>query len=84
MKGINHMPQRQIELLRHSGFLVGDRVPGMNRAFSGRFMVAEPPGPDDPYPTDDASDGRYCVVGDNLVALAAATIEFFGLSFPPD
>ncbi|MFC3530259.1 hypothetical protein ACFOMH_18980 [Paracoccus mangrovi] len=55
----------------------------MNRAFSGRFMVAEPPGPDDPYPTDDASDGRYCVVGDNLAALVTSTIEFFGLSFPP-
>ena len=78
------MAQDQIALLRGSGFLVGDRDPGMHRAFSGRFMVAEPPGPDDPYPTDDASDGRYCVVGDNLVALAAATIEFFGLSFPPD
>ena len=77
------MAQDQIALLRGSGFLVGDRDPGMNRAFSGRFMVAEPPGPDDPYPTDDASDGRYCVVGDNLVALAAATIEFFGLSVPP-
>lgn len=78
------MAQDQITILRDGGFLVGDRDPGMNRAFSGRFMVAEPLGPDDPYPTDDASDGRYCVVGDNLAALAAATIEFFGLSVPPD
>lgn len=69
----------QVEILRKAGFLVGDRDPNMNRAFAGRFMVAEPLREGDPYPTDDASDGRFCAVGDDLDALAVHAVSFFEL-----
>ena len=63
-----------IDRLRDAGMIVGERDPNQNRAFKGRYMVAEPRQPDDPYPTDDAQDGRFCLVGDNLDALAAEAI----------
>jgi|JI10StandDraft_1071094.scaffolds.fasta_scaffold790149_1 hypothetical protein len=68
-----------IERLIEAGFVVGDRDPKMNRAFSGRFMVAQPLDDGDPYPTDDASDGRFCIVGDNIDALAAEAARQFDL-----
>lgn len=54
--------------------IVGARDPNQNRAFQGAFMVAAPLEQDDPYPTDDASDGRFCLVGDDLDALAAEAV----------
>ncbi|WP_226554840.1 hypothetical protein [Celeribacter naphthalenivorans] len=56
--------------LKEMGWIVGERDPNMNRAFEGKYMVAEQLQDGDPYPTDDASDGRFCLVGDNLDALA--------------
>lgn len=64
-----------IETLKSMGWHVGKRDPLMNRAFAGRFMVSEPLEEGDPYPTDDASDGRFCLVGDNLEALAAEALQ---------
>jgi hypothetical protein len=61
--------------------IVGNRDPNQNRAFQGRYMVAEPLQPDDPYPTDDAEDGRFCLVGDNLDALAAEAIWALDLDY---
>ncbi len=67
------------EKLKKAGFIVGDRDQNLNRAFSGRYMVAEVRDPDDPYPTDDAGDGRFCIVGDDLDALAREAATFFEL-----
>lgn len=49
--------------LYEAGFYVGVRDPQRNRAFVGRFMVCE-----NPHfgPTDDASTGGFCIVGDNI------------------
>jgi len=68
-------PIDHIEKLKGMGWLVGDRDPGMNRAHQGKYMVAEPLEEGDPYPTDDASDGRFCIVGDDLSALAKEAYE---------
>lgn len=54
------------QALRALGFQIGARDPNLNRAFKGKFMVAEARNPEDPYPTDDAGDGVFCIVGDNL------------------
>ena len=67
------------ERLEAAGFLVGDRDPGRNRAWEGRFMVAEPLDAGDEYPTDDASGGAWCIVGDDLDALMRETCAFFDL-----
>lgn len=64
-----------IEQLKQMGWHVGERDPLMNRAFSGKFMVSEPLQEGDPYPTDDASDGRFCLVGDDLNALATEALQ---------
>lgn len=69
--------QRRIEKLRSYGFIVGERDPNRNRAFAGRYMVAEPLEEGSPYPTDDASHGEWCLVGDDLPHLVMETISFF-------
>lgn len=69
-----------IERLKAAGLIVGGRDPNMNRAFEGRFMVCEPLNPGDPYPTDDASDGRFCLVGDDLEALAITAAAHLDLT----
>lgn len=71
------MTDAKAEYLRSKGFVVGDRDPNQNRAFAGRFMVAEEVTPNDLYPTDDAGDGRFCIVGDDLKALMEQTLCFF-------
>ena len=75
---VEREPTRR-ERLEAAGFIVGDRDPGRNRAWEGRYMVAEPLEPGDAYPTDDASDGPWCVVGDDLDVLIADTCSFFEL-----
>lgn len=71
---------RAVVELKNMGWLVGERDPNMNRAFAGQFMVAEPLAEGDPYPTADASDGRFCIVGDDLEALAREAFEHIGQS----
>lgn len=55
--------------LQRAGFVVGGRDHNLNRRFPGAFMVAEP------YPegtiSDDAGNGPWCIVGDNLAELVA-------------
>lgn len=56
------------EMLGDLGFIVGDRDPRLNMAFTGKFMVAEKY-EDSQLPTDDAQYGPWCIVGDNLEEL---------------
>ena len=51
--------------LEKHGWVCGLRDTRLNRAFAGRFMCAEPYDDDD-TPTDDARNGPWCIVGDNL------------------
>jgi len=68
--------QRKMEALKKAGFIVGPRDPRLNRAFKGIFMVAAH------YektqrPTDDASKGPWCIVGNNLAALITQAYDFW-------
>jgi hypothetical protein len=67
--------ERKRKELQDAGWFVGKRDPKRNRAFRGKYMVCEDPN----YgPTDDAREGGFCIVGDNLDSLifeAYATLE---------
>ena len=52
--------------LEDHGIFVGERDPQRNRAFKGRYMVCEDR---NVGPTDDASEGGFCIVGDTLNGL---------------
>lgn len=56
-----------LRALHAAGVYAGPRDPQRNRAFAGTYMVADDL---DTGPTDDASTGGYCTVGDDLFALA--------------
>lgn len=49
------------------GFYIGPRDPNRNTAFEGEWMVCGDPVT--PRSTEDASNGGYCIVGDDLDAL---------------
>jgi hypothetical protein len=51
--------------LQSRGFVVGDRDPQLNRAFTGRYMVAGVYDTSE-TPTDDGRNGPWCIVGDNV------------------
>ncbi len=63
----------RLEKVRAIGLLAGDRDRKRNRAFSGSFMVAEP------YDkaTDDANEGGFCIVGNDLLSLLDEAIRHF-------
>lgn len=64
------------ERLEAAGFYIGPRNPNRNRAFKGKYMVAQSNPPD--LVTDDARHGGFCVVGDDLdelIAHAALSLE---------
>ena len=63
------MEKEKRELRKH-GFFVGKRDPKRNKAFRGQFMVCEREALKEP-PSDDAGNGAFCIVGDNLNALIA-------------
>jgi len=50
------------------GFTVGARDPRFNRNYPGRYMVIEEHEADE-GPTDDGSNGPWCIVGDILETL---------------
>lgn len=52
--------------LHSQGFFISPRDPGRNRAHAGEWMVCEDL---TEGPTDDASRGTFCVVGDDLAEL---------------
>ena len=57
------------------GYYIGPRDPERNKAFNGRYMVCA-----DVFegPSDDASDTRFCVVGDNLDELVNEAYDLLG------
>jgi hypothetical protein len=59
--------QKQVWLKAH-GFVVGPREARLNTKFPGAYMVAETFEEDD-LPTLTASNGPFCIVGDDLSAL---------------
>lgn len=54
--------------LREQGFTVGARDSRLNRKYAGAFMVVEAH-EESELPTDDGSNGPWCIVGDDLDAL---------------
>ncbi len=56
------------EYLERRGYIVGVRNPQINTNFAGSFMVCENPEGHD-LPTEDGSNGPWCIVGDNLTKL---------------
>jgi hypothetical protein len=62
--------------LETHGFICGDREPQLNTNYPGAFMVAEGPRDEWELPTEDGSNGPWCIVGDDLDALVA---EAFGV-----
>lgn len=65
----------KISFLRGYGFIVGDRDPRLNTNYTGKFMVVEAH-EESELPTEDGSDGPWCVVGDNLTTLVDQGYEF--------
>ena len=70
------------EDLKRWGFIVGARDPRLNRAFVGAFMVAEWY-EDSETPTDDGSNGPWCIVGDNLDALIETAHNVWADEYEP-
>lgn len=60
--------------LESYGYIVGARNPRRNTDFTGAFMVAEPCDESE-MPTKDASNGPWCLVGDDLGELIRETYE---------
>lgn len=58
--------------LEARGFIIGERDLRRNTAFKGRYMVAEPIDAA-LLPTEDASRGGWCIVGDSLPDLIQDT-----------
>lgn len=54
--------------LERMGFTIGKRDPRLNRKFAGAFMVVEWH-EESELPTDDGSNGPWCIVGGDLPAL---------------
>lgn len=71
MQNLDH----KIARLRAQGFTVGPRDPRLNRKYPGAYMVVEEH-EESELPTDDGSNGPWCVVGDDLPALVDQGIMF--------
>lgn len=62
--------------LHERGCYIGPRDPSRNKAFPGEWMVAESLNVGE---TQDASEGGFCVVGDDLDSLIAEGYDFFDI-----
>lgn len=62
--------------LEAAGFTVGERDLRLNRKYPGRFMVVEEHD-DSELPTDDGSNGPWCIVGDDINALILEAHEYY-------
>lgn len=61
--------------LRQQGWTVGDRDPRLNTKFPGRFMCVEEH-EESELPTEDGSNGPWCIVGDDLEDLVRRAYDF--------
>lgn len=66
MKELTTFQREEKARLEAMGFIVGERDPNMNTAFTGAFMVAEPYEPGYTQPDAMGGDGVWCIVGDDL------------------
>lgn len=66
--------QKAIALLTN-GFTVGQRDSRVNRNYEGKFMVLDEY-EDKELPTNDGSNGPWCVVGDDLETLINQAFDF--------
>lgn len=57
--------QHKVMDLNASGYYIGPRDPDRNTAFKGKYMVCATELLEAP-PSPDASNGGFCIVGDNL------------------
>lgn len=65
---------RKIDDLLNAGFFVGMRDINRNTAYTGRYMVCE----DENFQnTEDAAEGGFCIVGDDMEALVNEAHEQF-------
>jgi len=67
----------QIRALKAAGFVVGPRDPNMNRAFEGKYMVAEPYEAGTIQDDAQGGDGVWCLVGDDITVLLREAISYF-------
>jgi hypothetical protein len=67
--------EAKAQWLREHGYVIVERDPRLNTNYAGRYMVTEADFEQDELPTEDASNGPFCVVGDNLVALVEEAFE---------
>lgn len=67
----------QLRALQAAGFVVGKRDPNMNRAFAGRFMVAEAYELGTMQDDAQGGDGVWCIVGDDMATLIREAFSFF-------
>lgn len=63
------------QFLTDCGFIVGQRDSRLNRKYPGLFMACEP-FEESEVPTDDGSNGPWCIVGDDLDELIAEAYAF--------
>lgn len=75
---------KQIRALQAAGFVVGKRDPNMNRAFAGRFMVAEAYEPGTTQDDAQGGDGVWCIVGDDMATLVREAFSFFSDTLPKE
>ena len=74
--------KHKIEFLEKYQFAMGPRDYRLNTKFPGAFMVVEP-FDENELPTEDGSNGPWCVVGDDLNFLIDRSYEFWESMIEP-
>lgn len=78
MSAISHQDMR--EVLKSHGFTIGDRDPRLNTDFPGNKMVVEGSmieiEKDYELPTQDGSNGPWCIVGDDEEELVKTAFDY--------
>ncbi len=69
--------------LESYGFTVGKRNPQLNTNYPGAFMVVEDY-EESELPTEDGSNGPWCITGDDLSVLIDVGYEFLTDLIDPD
>lgn len=78
---------RSLEAMRDDlvlrGFTVGPRDTRLNTRYPGAFMVVEEY-EDMGLPTEDGSNGPWCIVGDDIEAMIKEAWEIWHLEYTQD
>lgn len=67
----------KVAALRNLGFVVGERDPRLNTNYPGAFMVVEAGYTEDELPTEDGSNGPWCIVGHDLTELVREAYDIW-------